>query len=170
MIRERVDSCNTKLVIVDVDNLFTNVPVLKTINIILDRIFPTNKSAIIHGMNKDNFESLLKLVVTDSYFTFNDQLYRQIDCVAMGSPFGPIFAYIFMSAHESKWQEKCPLKPLLYRHYLDDTLLICKENDNVSDFASFLNIQHPNLHFTYETEKDHQLPFMSCNDLRLVEL
>ena len=53
-------------------------------------------------MNPDKFESLLKLAVTDLYFTFNDQLYSQIDDVAMGSPLGPIFANIFMSAHESR--------------------------------------------------------------------
>ena len=138
------------MVSVDFDSLFTNVPVLETINIILDRLFPTNKSTV-HGMNKDKFESLLKLAMTDSYFTFNDQLHRQIDGVAMGSPLGPIFTNIFMSAHESKWLEKCLMKPLLYRRYVDETLLIFKENDNVSDFVSFLNIQHPNLHFTYET-------------------
>ena len=57
---------------------------------------------------KKKFESLLKLAVTDSYFTFNVQLYRQIDGVAMGSSLGPIYANIFMSAHESK----CSLKPL----------------------------------------------------------
>ena len=65
MIRERGDSCNTKLVSMDVNSLFTNMPVLETINIILDRLFPTNKSTI-HGINKDKFESLLKLAVTDS--------------------------------------------------------------------------------------------------------
>ena len=76
------------------------------------------------------------------------------------APLGPIFVYIFMSAHESRWLEKYPMKPILYYCYVDDMLLIFKENDNVSDFISFLNIQHPNLHFTHETEKDNQLPFI----------
>ena len=128
----------------DIDSLFTYVPIWETINIILNRLFPTNKSTI-HGMSKDKFESLLKLAVTDSYFTFTDQLCRQIDGVAMGSPLGPIFADIFMSAHESKWLEKFPVKPLLYRRYVDDTLFILKENDNVSDFISFF--------FKYSTSK-----------------
>ena len=43
---------------------------------------------------------------------------------------------------------------------------IFKENNNVSDFVSFLNIQHLHLHFTYETEKDHQLPFIGINITR----
>ena len=94
LIKERADSCNKNLMSVDIDSLSTNVPVLETINIILDRLFPINKSTV-YGMNKVKIESLLKRAVTDSYFTFNDQLYRQIVGVAMGSPFWANFCHYF---------------------------------------------------------------------------
>ena len=141
-IRERTDVQFTRLVSVDVDSLFTNFPVLETIDIILNRLFP-NKNSAVHGMDRSRFESLLKLAVTDSYFTFDEQLYRQIDGVAMGSPLEPIFANIFMNAHEGRWLNECPVKPLLYRRYVDDTLLIFRETDNLADFVSFLNALPP---------------------------
>ena len=30
------------------------------------------------------------------HFTFNDDIYQQCDAIAMGSPFGPVIAWIFM--------------------------------------------------------------------------
>ena len=64
--RERTGEHNTHLVIVDVDSLHINVPASKTIKISLNKLFPTD-SAVAHSIGKPRFESLLKLVVSDSY-------------------------------------------------------------------------------------------------------
>ena len=72
--------------------------------------------------NRDNFKRLLELATLDSYFFFNEEIYMQIDGVAMGSPLGPHLANIFMNHMEKKWLEECPIqfKPVLYRRYVDD--------------------------------------------------
>nr|XP_027213046.1 uncharacterized protein LOC113806129 [Penaeus vannamei] len=44
---------------------------------------------------------LLKLSVEDSIFMFNNQLYSQIDGVAMDSPLGPTLANAFLCHHEN---------------------------------------------------------------------
>ena len=103
---------------------------------------------------------MLELAVNDSYFTFNDIIYRQKDGVAIRSPLGPIFANIFMSTYEQTWLEEAPVKPLLYRRYVDDTFLIFEATENIEDFVTFLNSQHPNFRFIYEEEIDGYLPFI----------
>ena len=83
----------------DVESLFTNIPLEETINIC------TNLLYNIEGINKSEFKNLLSLATQESYFIFNDVLYKQKDSVAMGSPLGPTMANVFLSFCEIKWLE-----------------------------------------------------------------
>ena len=47
--------------------------------------------------NKDDVEGINKLASQESYFIFNDVLYKQKDGVAMKSPLGPTIANVFLS-------------------------------------------------------------------------
>ena len=158
-IRQQHYNSITRLASVDVESLFTNVPVHETINIILDRCF-ISPSATYKGFTHKSFQELLELAVNDSYLTFNDIIYRQKDGVAMGSTLGLVFANIFMSAYEKIRLEEARVKSLLYRRYVDDTFLIFKPTADIKDFVTFLNSQHPNLRFTNEEEIDGYLPFI----------
>lgn len=46
------------------------------------------------------FESLLDLAVKESVLIFNNNLYKQVDGVAMGSPLGPTLGSVFLCYHE----------------------------------------------------------------------
>ena len=102
------------MISLDSESLSTNVPVSETIDIILNKLF-INASDMYHGFTRQDFHTLLKLAVEDSYFSFNDNLYCQIDGMAMGSPIGPLVANIFLSHHETCWLENSPIKPILYK-------------------------------------------------------
>ena len=66
----------------DVDYLFTNIPLEETINICCDTLF--KETDIYEGYSKSEFKALLSLASKESYFFFNEVLYRQNDGVAMG--------------------------------------------------------------------------------------
>ena len=68
----------------DVDSLFTNIPLKETINICTKLLY--KNVDVIEGINKSEFENLLSLATQESYFMFNDIFYKQKDGVAMGSP------------------------------------------------------------------------------------
>ena len=70
----------------DVKSPFTNVPLKKTINIILDKIY--NKKEISTSLKKRTLKKLLLDSCTKTPFSINGELYKQIDGVAMGSPLG----------------------------------------------------------------------------------
>ena len=78
----------------DVDSLFTNIPLEEAINICTNLLY--NNEDDIEGISKSEFKNLLSLATQESYFIFNDVLYKQKDAVAMGSPFGPTMANIFL--------------------------------------------------------------------------
>ena len=65
----------------DTDSLFTNIPLEETIEICTNNLF--KNSDVVHGLKKSEFKDLLSLATKESYFIFNDILYRQIDGVAM---------------------------------------------------------------------------------------
>jgi len=103
------------------------------------------------------------LAVEDSYFLFDNNLYKQIDGMAMGSPLGPLFANIFLSHYESIWLKDSPVKPVLYKRYVDDTLWLLPANSNVSDLMSYMNSRHNNMRFTFETETNNSINFIGLN-------
>jgi len=147
----------------DVTNLFTNVPLDETIDIIMNSLF--EKSDKVLGFNRMYFKKLLDIATKDIMFWFNGTLYKQIEGVAMGSPLGPTLANIFMCYNESKWLENCPIefKPKHYFRYVDDTLLLFKSEDEVNKFLEYLNNQHPNIKFTCEIEQNGHLPFLDID-------
>ena len=55
-------------------------------------------------------------------FSFNN-MYKQINGVAMGNPLGVPLANIFVGCHESK-PFKSTTKPFLYHRYVNDTYAI----------------------------------------------
>ena len=70
----------------DVDSTFTNIPLVKTIDICTHTIY--RQQDVIDSINKEEFRNLLSLAIAESYFIFNEVLYKQKDGVAMSSPMG----------------------------------------------------------------------------------
>ena len=83
----------------DVQSLFTNVPVIKTINIILDRVY--NKELINTNLQKRTMKKLLLDSRTKTAFSFDNVLYEQCDVVSMGSSLGPVLANITLTEFEN---------------------------------------------------------------------
>ena len=64
---------------------------------------------------------LLKKLIADCLFTFNNKLYKQINGCAMGNPLSVILANLFMAKLERDVVD--PAKPILYKRYVDDVFL-----------------------------------------------
>ena len=80
----------------DVVSLFTNVPLIKAIDIISDYV---SKSKLKPAFSKLVFKELLK-IATSGISMYNIRLYHQVDSVTMGSP----GSYnLFLSCLERKW-------------------------------------------------------------------
>ena len=71
----------------DVDPLFTNIPLEETIDICTNTLFENTEK--VEGLSKIEFEELLSLATKESYFVINGKFYKQVDGVAMVSPSVP---------------------------------------------------------------------------------
>ena len=97
------------------------------------------------------FVELMHLATSSVEFSFNNNMHRQIDGVAMGSPLGPALANIFVGYKEVKSFSNTN-KPLLYFRYVDDTFAAFNHEDDCNNFFIHLNSLHPYLRFTQEKE------------------
>ena len=67
----------------DLESLFTSIPLSRTINMILDRIYKQN--LLTANIKKCTLKKLLKGCCTQNAFIFSSVIYEQIDGVSMGS-------------------------------------------------------------------------------------
>ena len=151
----------------DIESLFTNIPVGETIELILNKLFPDPESTFNH-FNRTLFKTLLELAVLDTAFVFNGKLFKQVDGMAMGSPLGPKFANIFMCSLEERMLDDCPLRfhPLFYSRYVDDTFVLFKGEYEADLFLDYVNTLHPNMKFTIEKEENNCLSFLDVQVYR----
>ena len=160
---ERVPRNHT-LVSFDVKSLFTNVPLDKTIDIILRRIY---KEKEIHTeIPRKEMKELLLLCTKNVHFTFNKETYQQTDGVAMGSPLGPVLAGIFMVELENKMVPKLKKSLKHWKRYVDDTLAYVKTG-SIETVLNAINSFHPSIQFTYEEEKDNSIAFLDVYVTRI---
>ena len=129
--------------------------------IYVNKILPTT-------LHKRTLKKLILDSCTKNTFTFNGDLYEQVDGVSMGSSLGPVLANIIMAD-----LERNIIEPLLqdgtlkfYARYVDDTLVLIKPSD-VSKVVEHLNSYHKNLKFTvdnFENDVVHFLDILITNN------
>ena len=107
------------------------------------------------------FKCLLTLATKESYFLFDEELYQQVDGVAMGSPLGPTLANIFLCHYEDIWLHNCSLecKPSCYKRYEDDIFVLFESETQVESFKNFMNTCHPKMKSTFEKEQNNCFNF-----------
>ena len=108
----------------DVESLFTNIPLEETIKIYCDSLYKNRE--LLFNISKNQFEKLLRAAFSNNYFLFGGIIYEQIDVVAMGSPLGPSLANAFLAHYEQIWLNDCPdeFKPVYYKRYVDDIFVL----------------------------------------------
>ena len=145
-----------KMVIFDIKSLFTNMPLEKTIDITLERIY--DRKEINTQITLAEMRELLKLCTKNVHYTFDNQVYQQNNEVAMESPLGPVLAGIFMVELEKRIIPTLGNMVLNKKRFVEDTIGYFK-NGRI-DILSKLNSFHPNIQFTYEIQKENKLPFL----------
>ena len=71
----------------DVDSLFTNVPIDETIEMCVKKLFKSSNT--VSGLNKQQVLEILSLFTKDNVILFDQIHCSQIDGVVIGFPLGP---------------------------------------------------------------------------------
>ena len=115
------------MVSMDVESLFTNIPLEETRNVCCDSLF--RNDAKVNNIKRIDFKKLLRAALQNKFFNFEGKISEQIDGVAMGSPLAPTFC-------EQIWFNECPdeFKPAHYRIYVDGIFLLFVSPDHLEKF------------------------------------
>ena len=133
----------------DVENLYTNVPIERTIEIILDHVYHNDARAP-PNMSETIMKQLLTICTKEAPFKHIDgNIHQQTDGIAMGSPVGCIFANFYMSSLEIQTLNELNKKPELYARYIDDILLVVDDENELLTIKNKLT-ENSVLSFTHE--------------------
>ena len=83
----------------DVESLSTNIPLEETFKNCVNDLFCTDFYS--GKLSRKDLYDLLKIATTESFFIFDNKLYKQIDGVAMGSPLDSTLANAFLCHYEN---------------------------------------------------------------------
>ena len=145
----------------DVQSLFTNVPVIDTIEIILQYVY-NNEDLHPPRLPRSVLKELLLLCTKEAPFISpSGQLYKQVDGVAMGSPLGVLFANSYMCWTEDKALRALE-QPFIYKRYIDDIYLEIEDEAALETLRSRLE-EESVLKFTCETSVTGKLPFLDVS-------
>jgi hypothetical protein len=137
---------NTILSSLDVNSLYTNIPLAKGIEIINNffQKYPQPRRPDNH------LSELLKLTLFKNEFVFNGKHYAQHKGVAMGKQFSPTFANLYMSNWEQKILNELPgLKPSIYFRYVDDIFGTWDHSlESLIEFVNLINTFDKNIQVT----------------------
>jgi hypothetical protein len=88
---------NHRLISFDIKDLCVNVPIYETLDITKNRLLQNNNTQM-----TQQIISLLRVVLTQNYFTFQQTIYQPNQGIAMGSPISSLIAEIFLQQYEDK--------------------------------------------------------------------
>lgn len=155
-------SPNHKLVSFDVTNLYTNVPVDKTVTVLKNIL---SETGILNEIEVNELIYILQLVLKQNYFSFNDEHYVQEEGLAMGSPLSGLLADLYLNYFENEYLFSCNNKYkdkiLSYSRYVDDTFLVFDGTyRQIEVLLNYMNSLDPKIKFTMELEVNNSLNFL----------
>ena len=147
--KEQIRNEKYTLISLDVVSLFTNVPLRKTVNIILDHVY--NEKLIKTTLSNNVLKKLILDTCQKTAFRFNNIIFEQKDGASMGQSLGLVLANIIKAECEKVIIDNLVKEGTtkFYIRYIDDTLLLVKLQD-ISKVLKAFNGFDKNLKFTVD--------------------
>lgn len=145
----------------DVESLYTNVPIDTTIDIILQNVY-NHESKPPPKIEKSTLKKLLEICTKHAPFMHIDgKIFQQTDGIAMGSPLGCVFANYYMANLENSIISNIDNPPTLYARYIDDIIIVVENQQQLFEIKEqFQN--NSVLNFTHEIG-NHKLAFLDVS-------
>jgi hypothetical protein len=135
-----------KLKTFDIKDLYVNIPILETLNI------AQKKNDKEQGPQKtQQIIKLLKVILEQNYLTFQQQIFKPAQGVAMGSPISGLIAELFLQQSEETHLKHIleSKKIIYYARYVDDILIIY-DSAKINTGHRHIHQQHSQQHKTHQ--------------------
>jgi hypothetical protein len=108
---------------------------------------------------------MIRFVMQNNYFSFQNQMYQQMDGLAMGTASAPVLANIYAGYYER--HERIPFKKgvLKYMRYIDDVLMIFQGTEKeLTDFLAEYKLGPLSVNWAYSKTK---IEFLDIEIMRM---
>jgi len=148
----------------DIKELYVNIPVSESLIIVKAKLLQNNDT-----QKAEQILTLLKEVLSQNYFTFQQRIYQPEQGIAMGFPISGIIAEIFLQNFEDE-----NIKHLLdaktlafYTRYVDDILIIY-DTTNISSHTinTYVNNINSNIKLNPTYEQHGSIDFLDLTITR----
>ena len=153
---------NDIMISLDVVNLFTNIPIEKTMKIIENKLNSDKELSLRCKIPVPEIMNLIMLCMKSTTFTFNGKCYSQKSGAPMGSNLSPVIAEALISSIFEESISTFTNKPKFLRFFVDDSFLIINKRF-ANNFLKHINKvaeKFKTIKFTIEYETSSKLPFL----------
>ena len=148
-------SKDSYLVTLDIKSLYTNITHEEAIRTLL-KIFEFHPLKVF-------LLDLLKYVLKNNVFKFNDLIFTRVCGIAMGTKLAPALATIYVGELEEKFLSQHHKKPSLWIRFIDDVFMIWPHSlEDIHEFLEGLNSTQKKIKFTAK------ISMHSCDFLDLI--
>jgi hypothetical protein len=145
----------------DVVALYTSIPLQESISNVISILESQNFTYA--PLTHRDIEELLNVILENTYFQFENEIFLQIRGLAMGSSVSPIMAILFMHTVERIALTSSSGLLTCYGRYVDDIFFLTKDRQTAEEFHELMNNIHPAIKFEIEHPS-------SNNSLSLLDL
>lgn len=152
------------LISLDVVNLFGNLCEEVVVDVLNQRWGSISRNC---DIPKDLFFEIIRFILRNNYFSFDNQFYIQIFGCAMGSKISPILAQYVMDHALDMCVPKLRHKIAFIKKFVDD-LIVALHKQDVEIILEQFNSYNPHIQFTIEFEDENNS--VSFLDTRLYRI
>ena len=140
----------TTLIGIDVEDLYTNVPIAESIGRTIDL---AKESGLGNEKQRETVRKLLLLILKCNVFKFGNEIYQIREGLPMGSSSAPLLADAFLFSLERHKIARFENNGNTVLRYRDDILGVCTNENEALKLKEIYESLHPNLKITYEISK-----------------
>ena len=133
----------------EVISLFIAIPVTKGCTYIKSKLKRDPTLPLQTNLTMDDIISLMEFILSNNYFVYKRDTYRQLHGCAIGSPVSPVVENLCMEEIKEEEINIAKVKPKGWKRYVVDGFCIIKSNA-VASFHDNLNSIDPDINFTVE--------------------
>ena len=133
----------------DVEALYTSVPVSEALEAVRDKLLQHQGIAVPSPLQVEDIIKLLETVFSLAYFQFEEKVFQQTSGLPMGCAASGIVAIIFLERLERRALAQFGRCPLFLR-YVDDCYALVEDADQARALQAAFNMQHPAIKYELE--------------------
>jgi hypothetical protein len=155
---------NHRMITFDIKDLYVNIPIDETINLLKIKLLGNNNT-----QKTNQIIALLKVTLSQNYFTFQQKIYQPEQGIAMGSPISSLVAEIFLQHYEDiHINQLLDTKNIaFYTRYVDDILIIYDITKiQPQTINKYINQIHDNIKLNPTPETHNSVNFLDLKITR----